>query len=239
MKYILGLLLALCVTSAEAQSTVKVCYPTGNGNSCQDVTLTHPLPVTGSLTATVASPLTVTASQPFTITIDTSSPGVTDRVVSGFSQQVADTPTITTSAYITGNCIGGFRSITVAQNNGQTGLLTNFRIGSIAGLTPTIVAYGFTSQPTTSTCTDRSTFTLSAADFDKLIFSPSSGTLAVPANATTPTTIGLDFTPPRPFIAGGSISSGIKTIYYALVAASSFTPTTTTDLHTSTGVALD
>lgn len=46
MKYILGLLLALCVTSAEAQQTSKLCVPTGNGNSCQDVTKTNPLPVT-------------------------------------------------------------------------------------------------------------------------------------------------------------------------------------------------
>lgn len=50
MKYLLGLLLALCVTSAEAQQTSKLCFPTGTGNSCQDVTSTHPFPVTGTFT---------------------------------------------------------------------------------------------------------------------------------------------------------------------------------------------
>lgn len=48
MKYILGLLFTLCVTSAVAQSTVKVCVPTGNGNSCQEVTASFPLPVGAS-----------------------------------------------------------------------------------------------------------------------------------------------------------------------------------------------
>ena len=41
------------------------------------------------------------------------------------------------------------------------------------------------------------------------------------------------------FTSGGSAASGVKTIYYAIVTGSIFTPASTTDLHTSTGVVLN
>jgi hypothetical protein len=44
-KLLLALALSLCVASAHAQQTIKACVPTGNGNSCQDVTQSYPLPV--------------------------------------------------------------------------------------------------------------------------------------------------------------------------------------------------
>lgn len=45
MRIILGLLLALCVTSVGAQQLEKICVPTGNGNSCQEVAKTYPFPI--------------------------------------------------------------------------------------------------------------------------------------------------------------------------------------------------
>lgn len=157
---------------------------------------------------------------------------------SGTSTRVTNTPTVQNAAYASGNCIGGFQSITVTNYNGQSGFLTNFRVTSVGGSTPTITVYVFDSNPSSSTCTDKSTFTLNAADVDKMVATPVAMTLAAPTG-TSVTFGSVDWTPPRPFMAGGSVSSGVKTIYYALVSGSTFTPATTTDLHTSTGVALN
>jgi hypothetical protein len=159
-------------------------------------------------------------------------------ITGGAAGQVTDTPTVQNAAYSSGNCIGGFRSLTVADYNGQSGFLTNFRIASISGATPSITVYIFSSNPSASTCTDKGTFTLNSADVDKIIANPNSTTLSAPTGATT--SFGsLDYTPPRPFKAGGSASSGVKTIYYALVAGSSFTPATTSDIHVRVGTALN
>lgn len=169
--------------------------------------------------------------------IDQTTPGTTNLVSAGFSQPIADTVPVTNVAYVSGNCMGGFRSITVAANNGQSGYVLNVRVLSEGGVTGPVVLYLFDSNPSGSTCTNAGTFTLANADEDKMIASPQSLTLA----ASTGSTISFasaDFTPPRAFIAGGSTASGVKTIYYALVSGASFTPTANS-FHTRTGVTLN
>lgn len=175
------------------------------------------------------------ASNPVQVTIASSTPGSSS---SGFSWQIADTPTVQAAAYASGNCIGGFRPVTVTLNNGQPGLVVNFRISSISGQIPAITIYLFDANPAGSTCTDKSTFTLAAADVDKLLAAPSAITLAAPTG-TTVTMAENAFTPPRPFISGGSTGSGVKTIYYGLVSGSVFTPGSTTDIHTRVGIELN
>lgn len=144
------------------------------------------------------------------------------------------TPTVTTSNYAAGNCMGGFNQLTINNISGQTGFVTNFRVTSMAGNTGGINVWLFDSQPTTSTCTDKGTFTLSTADTDKLIAAPQNGTLAAVTGATTPTNISVDFTPPRPVN-----PSGARVIWYALQAATSLTPASTTDIHVRAGSALN
>jgi hypothetical protein len=156
----------------------------------------------------------------------------------GHAQQVAHTPTVQNAAYASGNCLGGFNAISVAVNNGQSGLLTNLRLSSIGGATATVTLYVFDSNPSASTCTDRSTFTLATADVDKLLTSPVAITLGAPTG-TTVSFASADLVPPRPFIAGGSTASGVKTIYYALVSGSSFTPASTSDIHVRIGAVLN
>lgn len=155
----------------------------------------------------------------------------------GYAYQVSSTPTVTASAYASGNCLGGFNSITVAGNNAQSGLLTNFQIFSKTGVLAVATVYLFEANPSSSTCTDHSTFTLNSADLGKLIGNPVSLALAAPAGAT-PTMAEATFTPPRPFLAGGA-SSSVKTIYYALVAGGAFTPGSTTEFVTKTGVVMN
>lgn len=156
---------------------------------------------------------------------------------SDIAQQVATQLTVQNAAYASGNCIGGFNAVTLVLRNGQSGYMTNARVSSTSGQTPTITVYVFDSNPTASVCTDRSTFTLATADISKLIASPSALTLAVPTGATA--SFGAnDYLPPRPFTAGGAISSSVRTVYIGLVSGSTFTPGSTADIMTRIGVAL-
>lgn len=156
----------------------------------------------------------------------------------GWTQQIATTPTVTASAYSAGNCLGGFNAVTVVGNNGESGLITNFRVASVSGVTGTIQVYLFDSQPSSSTCTDHGTFTLATTDVDKLISNPVTDTvtLATVNGSSTPAIGTLNFQPPRPFVAGGSNGSGVKTVYFALVTTTSYTPGSTSDIHTRIGV---
>lgn len=256
--------LMLCAPYATAQQGVKIQVPTGNGNSYQTIGPLSPLPITGS----ASSALTITTNTQAPVAPNTATATKSDltgceyrataftatdlqqmatacdqngrvQVINGTANQVTSTPTIQASAYSAGNCIGGFNSVSVTTYTGQSGFLTNIRLASIAGSAYNVVVYVFDSQPTTSICTDKGTFSLSSADVDKLIGAPTSVTLANPASAFTPTVASIDFTPPRPFRAGGSSSSGVQAIWYGLQLASAITPTTTTDLHTRFGVARD
>lgn len=204
---------------------------------CFTTTDQNCIPVGPGITGRANKPLPVQIISSNTITISANS-STPVSVNAGFSQQISSTPVIQAAAYSAGNCIGGFNAITVSQNNGQSGFVTHFRAVSIVGATPTLTIFLFDSQPTTSTCTDRGTFSLSAADTDKMIGPPTAITLALPTNVTSPSSVSLDLTPPRPFIAGGSTTSGVKTIYYGMV-TSAITPSSVSDIHTRTGVLLN
>lgn len=169
---------------------------------------------------------------------DLTTPGTTNLVSAGLAQQVASDPTVQNASYVSGNCIGGFNAVTVTANNGQSGFVINFRVISIGGSVPAVTLYLFDSNPSASTCTDKSTFTLNSADVDKMLVTPLAATLAVPIGTTT-SFAAFDFPSARPFIAGGATNSGVKTIYYALVSGSTFTPAATTDIHTRVGVLLN
>lgn len=172
------------------------------------------------------------------VKIDQTTPGTTNLVSAGQSEQITDNPTVQAAVYSAGNCIGGFRQVGVVNNAGQSGFITNVRVLSQNASTSTITLYLFDSNPSTSTCTDKSTFSISNADLDKLIVSPTSATLAVPAAGMTQSVASFEFAPPRPFIAGGVTSSSVRTIYYGL-ATSAMTPSSTSDIHVRMGVVLN
>lgn len=161
------------------------------------------------------------------------------QVTTGRSTIGIDQPTVANSSHTSGQCVGGFRSVTVADYYGQSGFVVNFRVASESGVTPTLTIYLFDSNPSASTCTDAGTFTLANADLDKLIVAPTQTaiTLAAPTGATQ--TFGsVDFAPPRVTVAGGKGTSGLKTIYYGIVTGTTFTPAAN-GLHIRAGVALN
>lgn len=153
------------------------------------------------------------------------------------SVAVLDTPTVQNASYTSGQCVGGFRSVTLTSSTSIGGLLQSIGVTSIGGGTESIVVYVFAANPSSSTCTDRGTFTLNAADANNLIGTPISMTLAAPTGTTI--TAATSGNLAIPFIEGGSSSSGVATIYYAVVAAATFTPATTSDLRVRVGVSMD
>jgi hypothetical protein len=138
------------------------------------------------------------------------------------------TPTVQNAAYAASNCIGGFNTLTAARVNGGGILLTNFSVRSVTGITPTIQVYIFDSNPTASTCTDKSTFTLNVADISK-----------VPAGCVFQVALTQPQGSTPSFGAASGINcnmlaaAGTQNIYYALVATAAMTPGSTTDLQVS------
>lgn len=130
---------------------------------------------------------------------------------------VSATPTIQNAAYASGNCMGGFQTValgTTGSNLSQVGL------SSKGGLATSKQVYLFSANPSSSTCTDKSTFTLNAADVGKLMRSFSLVPVA-PAGTTVTTAA-------QPNLGLGVPSGG--TIYVAIVETATETPATTTDL---------
>lgn len=163
-------------------------------------------------------------------------------VVAGLAIQTASTPTVSTNNYVSGNCMGGFNSITLVNNAGGSGYVTNFMVttnGTAAySLTPSVSIYLFDSLPA-GTCTDRGTFLLQTGDLDKLLGgTPTAVTLSIPVGMTQGNA-NATFSPPLPFIAGGSSGSGLKTIIYALVSGSTVTLSNTTAIHVRAAAALN
>lgn len=156
---------------------------------------------------------------PTTLTLNSGAPDAsTLRVVpaaTGFN--VAATPTIQNASYVSGNCMGGFQ--TVALGASST-VLSQVMLASKGGLVTAKQIYIFSASPASSTCTDKSTFTLNAADLSKLMT-----TFSLTPAAPTGTTVSQAA---QSNMALGLPTSG--TVYVAVVETATETPATTTDL---------
>jgi hypothetical protein len=162
------------------------------------------------------------------VTIASDSTGVlgissTANYVGGYEFFVSTTPTIQNASYASGNCMGGFQAVAVARTTGGSGILNKFVIASKGGGTTALTVYVFGSNPSASTCTDKSTFTLNAADISKQICAPFVITPAVPIGTTVSeaenTSMQCHFT-----------TSGNSNIYVGIVSGGTWTPTSTTDI---------
>lgn len=170
--------------------------------------------------------------------IDQTTPGTTNGVqvnaalpagtnvigtVGGTDDRLSATPTVQNAAYASGNNIGGL--VTLALPRTASGILNAISIKFVGGATTAITAYFFDANPTGSTFTDKSTFTLATADLDKLILSPIVLAPAVQG-------IGSAIT----FAEATNLARMFKStanIYCAFVSGGTFTPATTTDMHIS------
>lgn len=146
----------------------------------------------------------------------------------GFDMSISNTPTVQNAAYSSGNAIGGLQTIAFFRTIAQpTGILNNVLVSSKGGSTTAITLYIFEANPTASTCTDKSAFSLNAADVSKLI-------TTIPI-VLTPAVIGAGAT--ATFASQQSAISIRNTdsttalnFYVCAVVGGSVTPASTTDL---------
>ena len=130
------------------------------------------------------------------------------------------TPTVQNASYVSGNDIGGLVSFTMPRT--ASGLLQSVALQFIGGATTTINAFCFDSNPTGSTFTDKSTFTIAAADEAKRI--NKTALALAPAAATGDTVTGAEQNQyAMPF-------NSTATIWCAYASTGTFTPASTTDM---------
>jgi len=136
-------------------------------------------------------------------------------------------PTVQNAAYASGNAMGGLQTLGFFQAKASA-VFDNFWIASQGGSTTAMTIYLFTANPSGSTCTDKSAFSLAAADVSKLAMAPFVVTPAVVGAGST-----VSF---AQFTAAISVSNtdsapGPRSLLYlCIVANGAVTPASTTDL---------
>lgn len=149
---------------------------------------------------------------------------------------VATTPTIQTAAYSSGNAIGGWQTVPFfrAVYLTHSGVLDAVQLMSQSGATTPITFYIFDTLPTATTCTDRSAFSLGAADVPKLAVQPFTLTPA-PTTGTTVSTAQLV----QAVSVANQDNPGARVLYACLVVGGTVTPASTADLTFKFSGALD
>lgn len=91
-------------------------------------------------------------------------------VGSQITTQTAVQTVTASSAYASGNAVGGLMTLASATaSNGSGGLLQSVIQYTKSAQTASIDVFVFKANPSSSTCTDKTAFSLAAADFDKVI----------------------------------------------------------------------
>lgn len=141
--------------------------------------------------------------------------------------------TVTVAAYSAGYSEGGLLTVPVARTAGGTGLVDLISLRNANGATNQVYVYLYDKNPSTSTCTDHTTFSETAADAVYRIVPPISLTLGgAPGAWDTKTTASL-----QNAVMNFKNQDGTPTIniYACIVTAASVTPGTTGDLDMTIG----
>lgn len=194
MKFLFGLTIGFFLTVGSAYAQTSVIQQCASGNPMVPWT---PCPTSSSGGAVTQG----------------TTPWVVSQQPTGTN--IADTPTIQNAAYASGNCMGGFQTIALGS---AVSALSQISLASQGGLATAKQIYVFSANPSGSTCTDKSTFTIATADLAKLIYTGSI-TPAAPTGTT------------KTWGAASSLALPVPaTIYVAIVETAPETPTSTTDL---------
>jgi hypothetical protein len=155
--------------------------------------------------------------------------------VIGYDGSVSFTPAVQNAAYSSGNSLGGLQTVQLLRPPQYSGIFTSFQVTSRGGATTAMTIYIFDANPSASTCTDKSAFSLAAADVSKLAMQPFVLTPAVVGAGTTATTAQQ--------IQAVSIINQDTTrspnLYVCIVAGGAVTPASTSDLIAKISGALD
>ena len=149
--------------------------------------------------------------------------------VGGFDAIISNTPTVQNAAYSASNAIGGWQQVSVFRNTTQpSGVLDYVSVASKGGSTTALTIYGFTksSANLSSTCTDKSAFSLAAADLSAMI-------PGFPVTLTPATTQGATITSAsQAIVVSVKNSDGTPSanLTFCAVVGGSVTPASTSDL---------
>lgn len=167
--------------------------------------------------ASCASPRTVSGCL---AQIDADVRGV--GTVGGLDVAVSVVPTIQNAAYASGNAVGALQSVAVFRTTAQpSGILTPILLAWKGTETTPLTFFIFDTNPTGSTCTDKSAFSLAAADIPKLAIQPFTLTAAAPSVGTTTTSATATYsnTPVK-----NQDGAATLNLYVCAVSGGTFTP---------------
>ena len=201
---IVSLLCLLPLSFAYGQSAQPVAIIGGTASSTAKVSSSNPLPVSG----------TTTPSPP--------AAGTYVGQVGGYDTGVSVTPTIQNAAYASGNAVGALQTVAVFRTSAQpSGILTGIFLAWKGTETTGLTFYVFDTNPTGSTCTDKSAFSLATTDVPKLIIPPFTLTAAAPTVGTTTTSAASLFSP---FSIKNGDGAATVNLYVCAVSGGTFTP---------------
>jgi hypothetical protein len=169
----------------------------------------------GTVTANQGTPAIVDNAWPVVL-----APGAALAGANWTANRLEVTTTVQNASYVSGNSLGGLVTFTLPRT--ASGYLQSVGVQFIGGATTAVNAFCFDSNPTGSTFTDKSTFTIAAADEAKRINKTgySLTPAAVVGDAVTGATVD---NLAKPFVSAAAI-------YCAIVSTGTFTPATTTDM---------
>ena len=131
------------------------------------------------------------------------------------------------ASYVSGNCITGFQTLSVARVSGGSGILNYVNLISSGGLVTGKQIYVFDQNPAGSTCTDKGTFSIATADYPKLI-ATFSLTPALPTGSTWSEA-------EQTVMAKSFVTSGNANLYVAVVEQATETPAAASTLQLTLG----
>jgi hypothetical protein len=144
----------------------------------------------------------------------------------GFNVSIPFTPTVQNAAYAASNAMGALQTLPVFRTTAQpSGQFNNLMMTSKAGNVVAMTVYVFDTNPTASTCTDKTAFVLNSADIAKLAFAPFVVTPGVPQGATASA---ADYAVNRSV--KNQDGTPTTNLYVCIVANAAVTPGSTTDL---------
>jgi hypothetical protein len=156
--------------------------------------------------------------------------------VGGFNAAVAFTPRVQNAAYSAGNAMGGLQTVPFFRVTAQpSGIFDNFLITSNGGSTTAMTIYIFDTNPTASTCTDKSAFSLAAADVAKLAMAPFVLSPSVIGSGTTDASAQFS----QSISVKNQDATPATNLYVCVVANGSVTPASTSDLVAKISGAVD
>jgi len=135
---------------------------------------------------------------------------------------VSTVPTIQAAQYVSGNAVGTLQKIAAFRSDTQpSGILRSIMVAWKGTEITALTFYVFDTNPTASTCTDKTAFSLAAADIPKLAIAPFVLTAAAPTVGTTSTFASSTF-------AALSVKNQDATptvnLYVCVVSGGTFTP---------------